>query len=100
MLVRTRDKGSSSTKSVCMYNLPGDKISFDGRKWNRGHHLLPKFGSNWAASGALCSISCHQSLFRHPVEFNFKQDGIIVRDHRGPDIKKFKVLDGTFKGSF
>ena len=27
--------------------LPVDEISFDGRKWNRGHHLLPKFNSQW-----------------------------------------------------
>ena len=34
------------------------------------------------------------------VKFYFKQDGIIVRDLRGQDMKKFKVLDGNFKGSF
>ena len=27
--------------------LPGDEISFDGRKWNRGHHWLSNFGSQW-----------------------------------------------------
>ena len=28
-------------------HVPGDAIDFDGRKWNRGHHFLPNFGSKW-----------------------------------------------------
>ena len=35
---------------------------------------------SWAASGAPCSISCHQSLFGHPVE---KEESVAKAEEAG-----------------
>ena len=66
-----------------MMRVPGDGIDFDGRKWNRGRHLLTNLGRKWCPpfyflpSNSIPSPGSHlfELLERNnPVEINCRDN--------------------------